>query len=99
MRSNSYKSVYVSNSDYDYTCLDGCFSKRNPLYISPPCGTIDASVWDLSSTNGLPESIQSETVDIVILIFVLSALHPNEWTHAISNIYKVSALPHYDKSN
>jgi tRNAThr (cytosine32-N3)-methyltransferase len=30
------------------------------------------------------------SVDIVILVFVMSALHPDEWDQAISNIHKVS---------
>jgi hypothetical protein len=29
------------------------------------------------------------SVDIVILVFVLSALHPDEWGMAINNIYAV----------
>jgi tRNAThr (cytosine32-N3)-methyltransferase len=29
------------------------------------------------------------SVDIVILVFVISALHPNEWERAIANIHTV----------
>lgn len=52
-------------------------------------GTIYASVWDLSSDDSLPEGVELESVDIVILVFVLSALHPDEWRNAIANVHKV----------
>jgi len=33
--------------------------------------------------------MEPESVDIIILVFVMSALHPDEWGMAISNIYKM----------
>lgn len=54
-------------------------------------GTIHASVWDLSSDETLPEGVEPESVDIVILVFVLSALHPDEWGKAITNVHKVGS--------
>ena len=53
-------------------------------------GTIQAAVWDVTSQDALPDGIEPGSVDIVVLIFVLSALHPLEWTKAVRNIYKVS---------
>ena len=64
--------------------------QNNPLYTSPEVGSIYASVWDVTSPEGLPQDINPGTVDIVILVFVMSALHPDEWGQAINNIYKVS---------
>lgn len=32
-------------------------------------------------------------MDIIILIFVLSALHPHEWQRAVQNVHKVRAPP------
>jgi hypothetical protein len=66
--------------------------QNNPLYQSPPVGFIQASVWDLTSPDGLPPAMEPESADIVVLVFVLSALHPNEWARAIANIYKVLIL-------
>ncbi|KAG8970657.1 hypothetical protein FRC05_000515 [Tulasnella sp. 425] len=60
--------------------------KSNPLYSNPPCGTVRSSVWDLSSQT-LPEGLEPESVDIAVMIFVLSALHPTEWAQAIANIF------------
>lgn len=58
-------------------------------------GTIHASVWDLTSPDGLPLGLKPGTVDIAILVFVLSALHPEEWGRAVNNIYRVSILLYY----
>jgi tRNAThr (cytosine32-N3)-methyltransferase len=67
--------------------------QANPLYTCTPAGkgTVKASVWDLSSPDGLPEGVEAGSVDIVVMIFVLSALHPCEWTQAVANIYTVSS--------
>jgi tRNAThr (cytosine32-N3)-methyltransferase len=63
--------------------------QSNPLYTLPPCGSINASVWDVTSINGLPADMPPGSVDIVVLVFVLSALHPDEWGKAINNIHTV----------
>jgi tRNAThr (cytosine32-N3)-methyltransferase len=55
-------------------------------------GTIHASVWDITSPEALPADIVPGTVDIVIMVFVMSALHPDEWGQAIGNIHKVSTF-------
>ncbi|MCO5609191.1 hypothetical protein L7F22_063414 [Adiantum nelumboides] len=65
--------------------------KSNPLYAEPACGTCKASVWDLTSalpdgSPSIPSDIAPHSLDIVVLIFVLSALHPNEWQRAIANV-------------
>ncbi|WVF69618.1 hypothetical protein IAT40_004396 [Kwoniella sp. CBS 6097] len=38
-------------------------------------------------TYTLPEGIKPGTVDVISVIFVLSALHPREWKQAIHNLY------------
>ena len=68
--------------------------QQNPQYTSASTGRISASVWDLSSSTELPEGISAGTVDVVILIFVLSALSPSEWEQAITNVYSVRSFNH-----
>ncbi|KDQ19101.1 hypothetical protein BOTBODRAFT_103483 [Botryobasidium botryosum FD-172 SS1] len=65
--------------------------QSNLLYTSPPIGSISASVWDLASppSSPLPDGLAEGSVDIVVLIFVLSALHPNEWDNALSNAHRI----------
>jgi len=74
---------------YDYSSHAVKLVQNNPQYISPVAGSIHASVWDVTSTEGLPQDIDPGTVDIVILVFVMSALHPDEWGQAINNIQKI----------
>ena len=71
--------------------------KSNPLYSAPPTGACEAYVWDLSAGSNapsfdasrLPPDVQPGTVDIVVLVFVLSALHPREWAAAAENVYQM----------
>ncbi|KAK9332481.1 S-adenosyl-L-methionine-dependent methyltransferase [Lipomyces starkeyi] len=48
---------------------------------------IAADVWDLADESGrLPAGLEEHSVDFVILIFVFSALAPEQWDTAIRNI-------------
>lgn len=53
-------------------------------------GSIHAAVWDLADKQNLPEGIEPGSIDIIVMIFVLSALHPSEWRQAVSNVHRVS---------
>lgn len=75
----------------DYSAEAVNVVKANELYKSPLFGRCVASVWDLTSTTleGEPTSppgIEAHSLDIIVLIFVLSALHPNEWQRAVANV-------------
>jgi len=74
---------------YDYSSHAVKLVQNDPLYISPEVGSIRASVWDVTSSEGLPQDLSPGTVDIVILVFVMSALHPDEWGQAINNVQKM----------
>lgn len=65
-------------------------------------GLLNAAVWDITSKPApaessvdytLPKGVKPGTVDIITAIFVLSALHPNEWDQAIHNMFTVSSSP------
>ncbi|EJF64335.1 methyltransferase [Dichomitus squalens LYAD-421 SS1] len=73
---------------YDYSNHAVKLVQNNPLYSAPPIGKIQAAVWDLTSPT-LPPDLEPGSVDIIVLIFVLSALHPNEWHNAVSNMHKL----------
>jgi len=84
---NPHLSLYA----YDYSSHAVKLVQNNPLYRSPPLGTIEAAVWDVTSWDSLPPGLEPGSVDIVIMVFVLSALHPAEWGRAIRNIHSVRA--------
>lgn len=73
---------------FDYSSHAIKLVQHNTLYTSPPCGTIAASVWDLSSA-APPPGLTPRSADILVLVFVLSALHPSEWPRAVSNIAQI----------
>ncbi|KAG9313171.1 S-adenosyl-L-methionine-dependent methyltransferase [Chiua virens] len=74
---------------YDYSSHAVKLVQNNPLYSNPPIGSIHSAVWDITSENTLPPGVASATVDIVLCVFVLSALHPDEWGKAIANIHRM----------
>lgn len=63
--------------------------QHDPLYLNPPIGTIHAAVWDVTSADGLPPNLAPGSADLVIMVFVMSALHPDEWGRAVGNVHKV----------
>lgn len=59
-------------------------------------GSVEASVWDVATAPDeetgeprLPEGIVAGTVDVVILIFIFSALEPRQWRQAVRNVWAV----------
>ena len=59
----------------------------NPKYIT-------ADVWDVAAvqteeSDSLPPGLPEGSVDVVVLIFIFSALNPNQWDQAMRNIHRV----------
>lgn len=55
---------------------------------------IQADVWDVaaspaSDNNGLPPGLTEGSVDVVLMIFIFSALNPTQWDQAVRNIWRV----------
>jgi len=50
---------------------------------------IQADVWDVAATGpeSLPPGLGEESVDVVLMIFIFSALSPSQWSQALRNIY------------
>lgn len=49
---------------------------------------IQANVWDAAG-EGLPPGLSESSVDVVLVIFIFSALSPTQWQQAVRNIYRV----------
>jgi tRNAThr (cytosine32-N3)-methyltransferase len=49
---------------------------------------MQADVWDAAGQD-LPPGIQENTVDVVVMVFIFSALSPSQWDQAVTNIHRV----------
>lgn len=55
---------------------------------------LQADVWDVaaspeSENAGLPFGVEEGSVDVVLMIFIFSALNPKQWDQAVKNIWRV----------
>ena len=48
---------------------------------------VRAEVWDVASES-LPAGVEAGSVDVVLLIFVFSALSPRQWARAVRNVFR-----------
>jgi len=51
-------------------------------------GQMRAEVWDVAGEE-LPEGMQEGMADVVIMIFIFSALSPKQWARAVRNVWRV----------
>ncbi|GIC88391.1 tRNA(Thr) (cytosine(32)-N(3))-methyltransferase [Aspergillus udagawae] len=89
----------ITNNENEELMVHACdFSKtavqvmRESEHYDPKF--ISADVWDVTAVpdeenNGLPPGLTEGSVDVVILIFIFSALAPSQWDQAIRNVYRV----------
>ncbi|KAI9742353.1 MAG: hypothetical protein M1818_003886 [Claussenomyces sp. TS43310] len=49
---------------------------------------MQADVWDVAGVE-LPPDVRENTVDLVMMIFVFSALSPDQWGQAVRNIHRI----------
>ncbi|KAI9303691.1 S-adenosyl-L-methionine-dependent methyltransferase [Cunninghamella echinulata] len=75
--------LFVYAADYSSTAVQVVLN--NPDY-NPERSK--AFVWDLASES-LPEDIEPESLDIIVMIFVFSALAPEQWAQAIKNLHRM----------
>ena len=81
LKDNKNPDLKIHASDYSYTAID--LIKQSEFYQEEhEKGTVDAARWDITDSN-LP--VEEGTVDVIIMIFVFSALEPQQWKAAIDN--------------
>ena len=83
LASNENHRLMIHACDYSKKAID--LIKTNEAYDPEH---IRASVWDVSDTS-LPEGVEEGSVDLVLLIFIFSALHPEQWEAASDNIFRI----------
>lgn len=87
IKANQNEGLVLHACDFSRKAVE--LIKSSPLYNAPSSkGRIEASVWDISSA-GLPEGMNDDSVDVVLLVFIFSALSPQQWDAALQNIYRV----------
>ncbi|KAF2725630.1 methyltransferase [Polychaeton citri CBS 116435] len=73
--------------DYSAKAID--VIKAQAAYNEQPSPRVlRADVWDAASTD-LPPGIETGSVDIVLMIFIFSALSPDQWQRCVDNIWKL----------
>ncbi|KAG7469866.1 hypothetical protein MATL_G00133320 [Megalops atlanticus] len=75
--------IFVYACDFSPRAVE--FVKQNPLYCSERCKAFQCDL----TKDDLRNSVPAESVDVVTLIFVLSAIHPEKMQMALNNIYRV----------
>lgn len=83
LEANENPQLHITGVDFSPRAVE--IVRQSPSYNSQYAS---ATVWDLSSDT-LPEGIIEHSVDIVVLIFVLSALSPDQWAQAVMNIRRI----------
>ncbi|KAF0274938.1 hypothetical protein FOG51_00116 [Hanseniaspora uvarum] len=85
LKDNKNPNLKIHASDYSYTAID--LIKQSDFYQEEhEKGTIVADRWDITDSK-LP--VEEGTVDVIIMIFVFSALEPQQWKAAIDNAAKL----------
>lgn len=83
LRANENASLMLYACDFSSKAVE--LMKANEAYNTEH---IRASVWDISGEE-LPEGVPESSVDVVLLVFIFSALSPKQWDAAVRNVWRV----------
>lgn len=72
--------------DYSKKAID--VIRAQPAYSEQIGLVLQADVWDAAG-NGLPPGVENGSVDIVLMIFIFSALSPDQWATCVHNIFQL----------
>nr|XP_019962594.1 PREDICTED: methyltransferase-like protein 6 [Paralichthys olivaceus] len=75
--------VFVYACDFSPRAVE--FVKQNPLYCPERCCAFQCDL----TKDDLKTNVPEDSVDVVTLIFVLSAVHPDKMKLALQNIFRV----------
>ncbi|OAL53303.1 S-adenosyl-L-methionine-dependent methyltransferase [Pyrenochaeta sp. DS3sAY3a] len=89
LQASQNKNLKIHACDFSKKAVD--LIRAHELY-NP--ALIQADVWDVASpptadNGGLPPGLGEGTVDVVLMIFIFSALSPRQWDQAVRNVWRV----------
>ncbi|KAI4138389.1 MAG: hypothetical protein L6R39_006813 [Caloplaca ligustica] len=83
LRDNENKDLAIYACDFSPKAIN--LIRASPEYDA---NYVRAEVWDVASPD-LPPGLGRDTVDVVLMVFIFSALHPTQWRQAVRNIWKM----------
>ena len=84
LKRNENEELMVHAVDFSAKAVE--IMKADPQYDE---AHVRASVWDVASVDALPEGVQEGSVDVVVMVFVFSALSPEQWDRAVGNLWRL----------
>lgn len=88
LEQNKNPNLRIFGCDYSKVAVDLILS--NPTFKeNSEKGIAYSSVWDLANEeHKLPDNLEPNSCDIIIMVFVFLALHPDQWANAVTNLMK-----------
>lgn len=85
---NRNPAFHIHGADFSQNAVKIVMAQ--PLYCDMnPRGFVTASVYDLATPDALPSGVEPGSVDVVIMVFVFSALAPAQWSAALQNVKRM----------
>lgn len=82
---NANPGLKLHACDYSAKAID--VIRAQEAYTSQPePRTLQADVWDAAG-EALPPGLEPGSVDLVVMIFIFSALSPDQWVQAVRNVH------------
>ncbi|KAK4499848.1 hypothetical protein PRZ48_008034 [Zasmidium cellare] len=80
------KNPHLKLHAYDYSKKAIDIIREQTAYQNQT--TLQADVWDVAGPE-LPPDVEAGSADVVLMIFIFSALSPDQWPTAVSNLFKL----------
>ncbi|KAK4553045.1 hypothetical protein LTR86_009969 [Recurvomyces mirabilis] len=81
---NRNEKLKLHACDYSKKAID--VIRAQEAYQTQESKVLQANVWDVAGED-LPPGLVAGSIDIVLLIFIFSALSPDQWQQAVRNVF------------
>lgn len=83
---NKNSGLRLHACDYSTKAIEVIRSQDAYVQQADPA-VLRADVWDAASEEVLPPGLEAGSVDIIIMVFIFSALQPKQWRQAVKNVF------------